>query len=91
MHKKESENGSKCWISGLYVRLRFRGAGVGKKLVTDILDYAKNKKIDKIYISVWNQAHPAHLIYKNLGFEEIGQKIINCNDWPRPRIYVDRV
>lgn len=59
--------GKSLYMDDLYVRPNFRGAGVGTKLIKEVIAYAKAEKCKKLrwQVSEWNQ--PAIDFYKSLG------------------------
>jgi GNAT superfamily N-acetyltransferase len=59
--------GKSLYMDDLYVRPNFRGAGVGTKLINEVIAFAKAEKCKKLrwQVSEWNQ--PAIDFYKSLG------------------------
>lgn len=59
--------GKSLYMDDLYVRPNFRGAGVGTKLIKEVIAFAKAEKCKKLrwQVSEWNQ--PAIDFYKSLG------------------------
>lgn len=59
--------GKSLYMDDLYVRPDFRGAGVGTKLIKEVIAYAKAENCKKLrwQVSEWNQ--PAIDFYKSLG------------------------
>ena len=59
--------GKSLYMDDLYVRPDFRGAGVGTKLIKEVIAFAKAEKCKKLrwQVSEWNQ--PAIDFYKSLG------------------------
>ena len=55
----------------------YRGTGFGKELVNELIDIAKKRGIDKLYIRVECENVNAKRLYKSLGFVEIG----NMSNW----------
>jgi len=55
------------YMDDLYVRPDFRGAGVGTKLINEVIAFAKAENCKKLrwQVSEWNQ--PAIDFYKSLG------------------------
>ncbi|WNB91533.1 GNAT family N-acetyltransferase [Bacillus sp. NEB1478] len=70
--KRVSHTGS----FGLMISQNYRGMGLGKMLVTALLDWAeKNPFIEKVSLGVYSTNHRAISLYKSLGFIEEGRKI----------------
>jgi GNAT superfamily N-acetyltransferase len=59
--------GKSLYMDDLYVRPNFRGAGVGTKLIKEVIAFAKAESCKKLrwQVSEWNQ--PAIDFYKSLG------------------------
>ena len=59
--------GISLYMDDLYVRPDFRGAGVGTKLINEVIAFAKAENCKKLrwQVSEWNQ--PAIDFYKSLG------------------------
>jgi GNAT superfamily N-acetyltransferase len=59
--------GKSLYMDDLYVRPNFRGAGVGTKLIREVIAFAKAENCKKLrwQVSEWNQ--PAIDFYKSLG------------------------
>jgi GNAT superfamily N-acetyltransferase len=59
--------GKSLYMDDLYVRPNFRGAGVGTKLISEVIAFAKAENCKKLrwQVSEWNQ--PAIDFYKSLG------------------------
>ena len=59
--------GKSLYMDDLYVRPNFRGAGVGTKLINEVIAFAKAERCKKLrwQVSEWNQ--PAIDFYKSLG------------------------
>jgi GNAT superfamily N-acetyltransferase len=58
-------------IDQMCVNKEFRGKGVGRGLVATIRDFAKQKGIDKLELSVWNQNKEAKSFYLKMGFHTL--------------------
>jgi RimJ/RimL family protein N-acetyltransferase len=60
-------------IFGVYVRPEYRNRGIGKQLITAIIEEIKNTKgISKIRIGVNPTQKAAEHIYKKFGFKKVG-------------------
>ena len=67
-YKKESE---KVFLSKLYAAKGCRGKGIGRLMFDDVLSYAKENGMDKIYLTVNKGNTPSYDIYLHLGFKVI--------------------
>ncbi len=55
-------------IDQMCVKRKFQKKGVGNRLVSTIRDFAKQKGIDKLELSVWNQNEESKSFYIRMGF-----------------------
>ena len=55
----------------LYVRPEFRGNAIGKKIVLEIIQAAKNKGYNAIVLDTLNSMTDARTLYASMGFVEI--------------------
>lgn len=62
----------KAWLIGMYVSPRARGTGLGKALITDLLDYAKDKGFLQVHLGVGTFNAGARTLYERMGFAEYG-------------------
>ncbi len=62
----------------LYVLKEYHGVGVANKLMEYAFDFARNKKYDMMYLSVWEYNFRARGFYEKHGFKNSGVE----NDFP---------
>ncbi len=61
---------------GVMVQKEYRGSGIGKQLLEEMLAWAKeNPLIEKVSLGVFSTNHRAIAIYESLGFVEEGRKV----------------
>jgi acetyltransferase len=51
---KFEKNSTQLWIDGLYVDERYRNKGIAKRLLSKVIDIAKNDGIDSVESMVWD-------------------------------------
>ena len=54
------------WISFVFVAENYRGNRISQKMIKNVLEYAKEKEIDKVYISTEEEN-----FYEKYGFKQI--------------------
>lgn len=59
-------------LKRLYLFYRFHGSGLGRRLMEDILSFAKQMKSETIWLQVHEANHHAIEFYKRFGFVETG-------------------
>ena len=59
-------------IWGVYVRPAFRGRGIGEALIRSTLDWARQRKLATVRLSVVAVNHSARRCYERCGFEVYG-------------------
>jgi len=61
-------------IYGVYVTPKYRGRGIGGMLLRRTLsDVQKKREVIKVQLSVNPALRPAVILYKRVGFEEVGR------------------
>lgn len=58
----------RCWITGLFVVPRFRGASVAERLLTKAISTLREQGIDQIFVNVFGNNNPALKLFDKLGF-----------------------
>ncbi len=59
-----------CEMKRLYVKLAYRGIGLGRLLAEKILRFAKEKNYSKIMLDTLSSMESAQTLYRSLGFFE---------------------
>jgi RimJ/RimL family protein N-acetyltransferase len=60
---------------GMMVAARWRGRGIGTKLMQAALDHARASGMHKLSLGVWPHNEPAIALYRKLGFVEEGRRV----------------
>lgn len=67
-------------IHRLYVDHRFHGQNVGGKLMQQALDIAASKKVDWVWLGVWEKNPRAIRFYEKWGFERFSEHVFQMGD-----------
>ena len=59
------------YIRSVIVGVDFRKKGLGKKLISEAINYLKNMDVDTILVNVRSSTENARKLYENLGFREL--------------------
>jgi phosphinothricin acetyltransferase len=62
-------SGRKGWIEDVVVSSQHRGKGIGRKLMENLLEEGKKKKLTEILLFTEDHRIPAIKLYKDLGFK----------------------
>jgi ribosomal protein S18 acetylase RimI-like enzyme len=77
-----SDDGAKLFSSfelkRLYVFYRFHGNGLGKRLLGDVLAFAREMKSERIWLEVHEANHLAREFYKHCGFVQTGAELFRA-------------
>ena len=60
----------RVFLSKLYLHVSFRGKKLGRELLNDVINYAKENKKNKIYLTC-NKYNPTLKKYLKMGFKQI--------------------
>ena len=61
-------------IERIYVLKEYQGQGIGKKLMNRAFEIALERRVDYIWLGVWEKNHNAIRFYEKLGFEIFGTR-----------------
>lgn len=74
-HLKREDGGDVVVITGMYVKKRFRGQGIARKLLEEMQNAIDKKfKAAKMKLWVCEAQKPAIGMYQQMGFVEVGRK-----------------
>lgn len=71
-------SGKSLYMDDLYIRELYRGKGIGKQLIEEVIKYAKTNNCYKLSWQVSNWNKPAIAFYESLG-ATIDSIELNCN------------
>lgn len=58
-------------LCGFYIDPAYRGRGIGKRLINNIIVYAKSTFLDGIYLETWDKMEAAVHLYSRFGWKQI--------------------
>ena len=58
------------YIGLMYVEQNARGKGVGKMIITALLDWLKEKNMKDVRLRLYNENEDAHRAYRSYGFQD---------------------
>lgn len=74
--------GRALWIEVLFVTRRGRKQGLGRALVEELMDLAREQGYRGIDLEAYHGNAPAGLLYRSLGFRRLGRERFNYHfDW----------
>ncbi|MEN5085604.1 GNAT family N-acetyltransferase [Sphingobacterium faecium] len=68
-------SGTKGWIEDVVVNKKYRGRGIGKKLIEKILEIGHEKKLKEILLYTEDHREAALNLYQGIGFQAKESKI----------------
>ncbi|WEV46462.1 GNAT family N-acetyltransferase [Bifidobacterium sp. ESL0690] len=60
-------------VQRLYIQKAFKGCGLGTQLMNKAFDLARERKLKKVWLGVWEHNEPAKRFYASKGFVRVGQ------------------
>lgn len=57
-------------LARMYTDANYRGQGLAKKIIIELISYAKEKEYKKIILDTWKKSSSARKLYTSLGFKE---------------------
>jgi ribosomal protein S18 acetylase RimI-like enzyme len=76
----ESLNEEALEIQRIYVLQEFQGQQIGQQLLLQAIAIAKNKKVDSIWLGVWENNKKALQFYKKNGFEAFDKHVFTLGN-----------
>lgn len=71
------------YIAELAIDKSLRGQGLGKKVLLEVIDYARGKNLDRIILDADFRNHAAKRLYEKLGFREYNKKRVKFLNFER--------
>lgn len=71
------------YIAEIAIDKSLRGQGLGKKVLLEVIDYARGKNLDRIILDADFRNHAAKRLYEKLGFREYNKKRVKFLNFER--------
>ena len=76
----ESDQPNSCEIERIYVKNRFKGKGIGRMLIQKAVISAQDKKVDYLWLGVWEENPQAIAFYEAVGFYRVGTHVFQIGN-----------
>lgn len=73
---KKKKSMHRANIGSFYVKPDYRGQGIGKHLLLEVVKLARSLKLKKLELSVYTE-NPAQHLYHKIGFKENGRTVMD--------------
>jgi len=82
----DNYEGNVCELQKMYFMSEARGKGLGRKMMTKCLDFAKKAGFDQCYLETLPYMEEARTLYRKVGFKSIDKPMGNtghysCTEW----------
>ena len=71
------------YLAELAIDSKLRGQGIGRKVVCDVIDYAKSKNYKRVTIDADFRNHGAKRLYERIGFKVFNKKSVKFLNFER--------
>lgn len=71
------------YIAEIAIDKSLRGQGLGKKVLLEVIEYARGKNLDRIILDADFRNHAAKRLYEKLGFREYNKKRVKFLNFER--------
>jgi ribosomal protein S18 acetylase RimI-like enzyme len=67
-------------VKRVYLLNRFRGAGMGRRLMQEAESYARSHGVERLLLGVYNGNDAAISFYEKLGYQRVGERSFNVGE-----------
>lgn len=71
------------YLAELAIDSKFRGQGIGRKVISDVIEYAKSKNYKRVTLDVDFRNHDAKRLYEKIGFRQFNKKRVKIGSFER--------
>jgi ribosomal protein S18 acetylase RimI-like enzyme len=71
------------YLAEIAIDSRMRGRGIGRKVICDVIDYAKSKNYKRVLIDADFRNEGAKSLYERIGFKEFNKKRVKIGSFER--------
>ena len=71
------------YVAEIAIDSSLRGQGIGKKVLYDVIDFAKQKDLNRVILDADFRNHGAKRLYEKIGFKEFNKKRVKIGKFER--------
>lgn len=75
-------------LQKMYISKEYRGEGIGRKLIQECIELARNKEIKQLYLETLDSMKEANILYQKFGFKKIDSPLGNTGHFGCDRYYL---
>lgn len=80
-----------CELRKMYLKSQLRGLGLGSKMLTMCLDFAKNNNYSLCYLETLSQMKRAASLYEKFGFTKADKPMGDTGHWGCNHFYIKEI
>ena len=78
-------------VAKMTVAERYRGLGIGKKLLAYVIEYARESGASRLYLETNSKLENAIHVYESLGFRHLPAGRVRASPYARANVYMELV
>ena len=71
------------YLAEIAIDSKLRGQGIGRKVICDVIDYAKSRNYKRVTLDADFRNHGAKRLYESIGFKEFNKKRVKIGKFER--------
>jgi putative acetyltransferase len=76
-------------VAKMTVAERYRGLGIGKQLLTHVIEYGRARGAKRLYLETNSQVANAVHVYESLGFRHLPPERVHPSPYARSNVYME--